>query len=434
MGLTQSASVPDGGTDGYHVHGVEENSPAQKAGLEPFFDFIISLGNTRLNQDNDMLKDLLKANVEKAVRMEVFSTKNMRLRELEVVPSNMWGGQGLLGASVRFCSFQGANENVWHVLNVETSSPAELAGLQAYSDFIVGADQVLQDSEDFFTLIEAHEGKSLKLLVYSMETDGCREVIVTPNGAWGGEGSLGCGIGYGYLHRIPAHPHSPKSMNISHTSSTEECNSEEPPAHRYTEVSLMTASGQSVSGDTPLPPPIQRVMDPGISSELEVMSSELSERLDLSVSSTDMTNTSVARTGGVDQMPDLGQKLDVEELEGNGEPLSVSAQQTSRSEEQHRDTPATDFTASVFLERSGPAKDVSALASPLTHLDPHALSSGLSADHSMLPVDPVFLKNSSISSAESFIPSVEISSLLIDPATVESSAPPSNSLPSSSTQ
>uniref|UniRef100_A0AAY5EH82 PDZ GRASP-type domain-containing protein n=1 Tax=Electrophorus electricus TaxID=8005 RepID=A0AAY5EH82_ELEEL len=318
--------------------------------------------------------------------------------------------------------------------NVETSSPAELAGLQAYSDFIVGADQVLQDSEDFFTLIEAHEGKSLKLLVYSMETDGCREVIVTPNGAWGGEGSLGCGIGYGYLHRIPAHPHSPKSMNISHTSSTEECNSEEPPAHRYTEVSLMTASGQSVSGDTPLPPPIQRVMDPGISSELEVMSSELSERLDLSVSSTDMTNTSVARTGGVDQMPDLGQKLDVEELEGNGEPLSVSAQQTSRSEEQHRDTPATDFTASVFLERSGPAKDVSALASPLTHLDPHALSSGLSADHSMLPVDPVFLKNSSISSAESFIPSVEISSLLIDPATVESSAPPSNSLPSSSTQ
>uniref|UniRef100_A0AAY5ER44 PDZ GRASP-type domain-containing protein n=1 Tax=Electrophorus electricus TaxID=8005 RepID=A0AAY5ER44_ELEEL len=244
------------------VGGVEENSPAQKAGLEPFFDFIISLGNTRLNQDNDMLKDLLKANVEKAVRMEVFSTKNMRLRELEVVPSNMWGGQGLLGASVRFCSFQGANENVWHVLNVETSSPAELAGLQAYSDFIVGADQVLQDSEDFFTLIEAHEGKSLKLLVYSMETDGCREVIVTPNGAWGGEGSLGCGIGYGYLHRIPAHPHSPKSMNISHTSSTEECNSEEPPAHRYTEVSL-TSLNIRLSGDTPLPPPIQRVMDPG---------------------------------------------------------------------------------------------------------------------------------------------------------------------------
>ncbi len=26
---------------------------------------------------------------------------------------------------------------------------------------------------------------------------------MTPNVGWGGEGSLGCGIGYGYLHRIP---------------------------------------------------------------------------------------------------------------------------------------------------------------------------------------------------------------------------------------
>ena len=25
---------------------------------------------------------------------------------------------------------------------------------------------------------------------------------ITPNVAWGGEGSLGCGIGYGYLHSL----------------------------------------------------------------------------------------------------------------------------------------------------------------------------------------------------------------------------------------
>ncbi len=28
-------------------------------------------------------------------------------------------------------------------------------------------------------------------------------MILTPNTEWGGEGSLGCGIGFGYLHRIP---------------------------------------------------------------------------------------------------------------------------------------------------------------------------------------------------------------------------------------
>lgn len=103
---------------------------------------------------------------------------------------------------------------------MEDGSPAASAGLVAHNDFIVGADQVLQDvssttflfffckhthkeptlrrlhaallkslqSDDFFSLIEANEGKPLKLLVYNTQTEQCREVVVTPNGAWGGEG------------------------------------------------------------------------------------------------------------------------------------------------------------------------------------------------------------------------------------------------------
>ncbi len=128
---------------------VQENSPGHRAGLEPFFDFIVSINNTRLvrkatkwiwsdqiqvirdwmfhgcpsvllpsllqNKDNDTLKDLLKASVEKPVKMLVYSSKTLELRESTVTPSNLWGGQGLLGVSIRFCSFEGANENVWHV-------------------------------------------------------------------------------------------------------------------------------------------------------------------------------------------------------------------------------------------------------------------------------------------------------------------------------
>ncbi|XP_059246506.1 Golgi reassembly-stacking protein 1 isoform X3 [Mustela nigripes] len=206
MGLGASAEQPAGGAEGFHLHGVQENSPAQQAGLEPYFDFIITIGHSRLNKENDTLKALLKANVERPVKLEVFNMKTMKVREVEVVPSNMWGGQGLLGASVRFCSFRRASEHVWHVLDVEPSSPASLAGLRPYTDYVVGSDQILQESEDFFTLIESHEGKPLKLMVYNSESDSCREVTVTPNAAWGGEGSLGCGIGYGYLHRIPTQP------------------------------------------------------------------------------------------------------------------------------------------------------------------------------------------------------------------------------------
>ncbi|XP_071399078.1 Golgi reassembly-stacking protein 2 [Centroberyx affinis] len=206
MGGSQSVEIPGGGSEGYHVLRVQENSPGHRAGLEPFFDFIVSINNTRLNKDNDTLKDLLKASVEKPVRMLVYSSKTLELRESTVTPSNLWGGQGLLGVSIRFCSFEGANENVWHVLEVEPNSPAALAGLRPHTDYIIGADTVMNESEDLFSLIETHEGKGLKLYVYNTDTDNCREVVITPNSAWGGEGSLGCGIGYGYLHRIPTRP------------------------------------------------------------------------------------------------------------------------------------------------------------------------------------------------------------------------------------
>lgn len=283
MGLPQSSFLSDGGANsGYHVHGIQEDSPAQRAGLEPFFDFILSIGNTRLNKEGDLLKDLLKANMEKAVKIEVYNSKTQRVRELEVTPSNMWGGQGLLGASVRFCSFEGANENVWHVLDVEENSPAALAGLIAHDDFIVGADQVLQDSEDFFSLIEASEGKPLKLLVYNMQTEQCREVVVTPNGAWGGEGSLGCGIGYGYLHRIPTAPVQPNDVQPAVTASSDELD-----AAQRTEVSAVADSSSSnvqdlsrIEGAAPDPSVVPPSPPPDVSSRPEAATPDSSSTYD----------------------------------------------------------------------------------------------------------------------------------------------------------
>ncbi|XP_058832578.1 Golgi reassembly-stacking protein 2 [Topomyia yanbarensis] len=203
MGLSHSISVPGGGTEGYHVLRVQDNSPGQKAGLEAFFDFILAIGNTRLDQDNDTLKELLKANIDKEIQMTIFSSKTQNIRVVNISPSTTWGGQGLLGVSIRFCSFEGANENIWHILEVHPSSPAEEAGLIPFTDYIIGADSILHESEDLFTLIASHEGRPLKMYVYNIEKDACREVTITPHSKWGGEGSLGCGIGYGYLHRIP---------------------------------------------------------------------------------------------------------------------------------------------------------------------------------------------------------------------------------------
>jgi hypothetical protein len=45
-----------------------------------------------------------------------------------------------------------------------------------------------------------------------------REITLTPNVGWGGEGSLGCGIGYGYLHRIPIRTASSPPVTKPHLS------------------------------------------------------------------------------------------------------------------------------------------------------------------------------------------------------------------------
>lgn len=194
---------------------MQDNSPGQLAGLEAFFDFVVAIGSTRLDQDNDTLKELLKKNVDKEINMTIYSSKTQNIRVVNITPSSSWGGQGLLGVSIRFCSFEGANENVWHILEVHPSSPAETAGLRSFSDYIIGADSILHESEDLFSLIEAHEAKQLKIYVYNADEDKCREVVIIPNSKWGGEGSLGCGIGFGYLHRIPMRISTPTKSEVT---------------------------------------------------------------------------------------------------------------------------------------------------------------------------------------------------------------------------
>lgn len=68
-------------------------------------------------------------------------------------------------------------------------SPASAAGFEPHTDYIVGTPDVLfNDSEDFFTLVQANVGKPTKLYVYSTKTDNVRSVSITPSREWGGNG------------------------------------------------------------------------------------------------------------------------------------------------------------------------------------------------------------------------------------------------------
>jgi len=48
-----------------------------------------------------------------------------------------------------------------------------------------------------------HLNRPLRLFVYNHEYNVTRPVTITPSRGWGGEGALGCVLGFGALHRIP---------------------------------------------------------------------------------------------------------------------------------------------------------------------------------------------------------------------------------------
>lgn len=95
--------------------------------------------------------------------------------------------------------------NIWHVLDVAAKSPADQGGLLPYSDYILGSPEgSLHGESALGELVEDHIGRPLRLFVYNNEYNVTREATIHPSRDWGGEGALGCVLGYGALHRLPA--------------------------------------------------------------------------------------------------------------------------------------------------------------------------------------------------------------------------------------
>lgn len=109
-----------------------------------------------------------------------------------------------LGLSLQYSPLALAT-NIWHVLDVPANSPADNGALLPYSDYIVGTPEgALHGEAALGELVEDFIGRPLRLYVYNNEYDITREVTIQPSRDWGGQGALGCTLGYGALHRLPA--------------------------------------------------------------------------------------------------------------------------------------------------------------------------------------------------------------------------------------
>ena len=160
---------------GYRVLGVQANSPASACGLVSFFDFVVAADGAALKELDSTFIEKIKASEDKALTCEIFNIKSKTKREVEIVPKRNWGGQGLLGVTIRFDTYFKADEQLVRVLDVEHNSPAYAAGLKAETDYILGtAEVVFQDSDALTQACLASIDSRLDVYVYNVDDDQVR--------------------------------------------------------------------------------------------------------------------------------------------------------------------------------------------------------------------------------------------------------------------
>jgi len=171
-------------------------------GIEPWFDFIVGI-NGRMIDDSDpnLFAQEVRNCAGSTVTLGLWSAKGQRTRTIHIpVPTPTPS----LGLTLQWTSLSTVS-NIWHILDVPAGSPADIAGLLPYSDYILGTPEgVLHGESGLGELVEDHIGRPLRLYVYNNEYDVTREITLHPSRDWGGEGALGCVLGYGALHRLPA--------------------------------------------------------------------------------------------------------------------------------------------------------------------------------------------------------------------------------------
>ncbi|GCF00126.1 hypothetical protein ZYGM_003221 [Zygosaccharomyces mellis] len=214
----------NGMVSGLRVVAVEEH----QLQLESFFDYIVGiedqpiplLGNAHgyYYPDYQQLIQLFNGRAGDSVKLNVWSAKGGTYREEylsirpkdenrmeEVSLTHMSDERGFesLGFKVQWSPLVAATYT-YHILNITLEyGPASAAGLIPDEDYIIGCqdgllatggETLLQD------VVRSRAHHDLVLYVYNKAHDCTRPLTVSI----GPDGRLGCNVGYGFLHRIPA--------------------------------------------------------------------------------------------------------------------------------------------------------------------------------------------------------------------------------------
>ncbi|KAG6986572.1 hypothetical protein G7Y79_00077g099640 [Physcia stellaris] len=169
--------------------------------IEPWYDFIVGINGRQIDTPSPpLLATEIRNCAGSTATLTLWSAKGSTTRTL---PLHIPTPSPTLGLTLQWTPLS-TTHSVWHILDIAPSSPASLAGLLPYSDYIVGTPEgCIHGDSGLGELVEDYLGRSLRLYVYNHEYSVTREISITPSRNWGGEGALGCVLGYGALHRLP---------------------------------------------------------------------------------------------------------------------------------------------------------------------------------------------------------------------------------------
>ncbi|KAK3679569.1 hypothetical protein LTR37_021407 [Vermiconidia calcicola] len=235
----QQQKGPSNNTYGFQV--VRNSDPNLQ--LEPWFDFVIGI------------------NGRSTISLGVYGVKGQQIREIyAAVPLD----SANIGLSLQWTPL-GVAEDVWHILDVMPNSPADVAGLLPYGDYVIGSpERQLHGEGALGELVEDFLDQPLRLFVYNHEYDVTRMLTITPAKNWGGDGAMGCVLGYGALHRVPAPLTEPtqdpgetlfeSSNDFSQAPQDTYTSADQPPLDAQGGGFLVPANMQTLPSTSPPPP------------------------------------------------------------------------------------------------------------------------------------------------------------------------------------
>lgn len=162
--------------EGFRVIQVLPHSPLAASGVHMYLDFIVCANSLRLRNNGAFAKVVAKS-AGQTLTLRVFNVLTREERETSVVPREEWGGEGLLGGTVRYEQWSSRLPFGLKVVEVTEKSPAAECGLVP-SDFLLGTDSTTFQDIDHFVSVLPRTPTSLPIYVFNQDSLHVRKVLL----------------------------------------------------------------------------------------------------------------------------------------------------------------------------------------------------------------------------------------------------------------